>query len=112
MPYYGTCDMPDDVWGYITGQVDAFRQMIPNKQMMVTQNPWGANKNGRNRGSNCGSDVWKGVSVEGANTYWNLWISNCQYFKQQQIGWFTHVFSVFIYSLINKISYPKTFFSF
>lgn len=103
MPYYGTCDMPDQVWGYITGQVDAFRQMIPNKQIMVTQNPWGANKNGRNRGSNCGSDVWKGVSVEGANTYWNLWISNCQYFKQQQIGWFTHVFSVCTYSSINRI---------
>ncbi|CAF3811639.1 unnamed protein product [Rotaria sordida] len=94
MPYYGTCDMPGAVWGVIEREIEAFKRMIPNKQIMITQNPWGSSKNGRNRGSNCGSDVWKGVSLEGANEYWRLWTSRCQYFKQQQIGWFAHTFSV------------------
>ncbi|CAF1318552.1 unnamed protein product [Adineta steineri] len=93
MPYYGTCDLPGQVWNFITNEIDAFKRMIPGKQMMITQNPWGSSTYGRNRGSVCGSDVWKGVSVEGANEYWRLWINNCQYFKQQQIGWFAHTFS-------------------
>lgn len=94
MPYYGTCDMPGDVWQPIVNDINAYRAMIPGKQFMITQNPWGANRNGRNRGSVCGNDVWKDVSVDGANTYWKLWTRNCAYFKQQKIGWFTHVFSV------------------
>lgn len=94
MPYYGTCDMPGNVWNTIKNEIEAFQRMIPNKQMMITQNPWGSNRNGRNRGSNCGSDVWRGVTLDGANEYWRLWINNCQYFKQQQVGWFAHTFSV------------------
>jgi len=86
--------MPGQVWGAIINEIDAFKRMIPNKQIMITQNPWGSNRYGRNRGSNCGSDVWKGVSLEGANEYWRLWTSNCLYFKQQQVGWFAHTFSV------------------
>ncbi len=100
MPYYGTCHWPADVWPDITQGIADFQKLIPGKQMMITENPWGSNKNGRNRGSNCGSDVWRGVSVEGANQYWNLWTSNCQYFKDQKIGWFTHVFSVCNYYIL------------
>ena len=94
MSYYGTCKWPADVWPDIIGGIADFQKLIPGKQMMITENPWGSNKNGRNRGSMCGDDVWRGVSIDGANQYWNLWTSNCQYFKDQKIGWFTHVFSV------------------
>lgn len=93
MPYYGNCLMPADEWSSITGDIAAFKALIPGKAMMITQNPWGSGKDGRDRGSNCGSDVWKGVSITGANQYWNLWTSNCQYFKQQKIGWFAHTFN-------------------
>jgi hypothetical protein len=92
--------MPREIWDPITQGTADFKHMIPGKQMMITQNPWSSNNNGRNRRSNCGDDVWKDVNVKDANEYWNLWTSNCQYFKQQQIGWFAHVFSICDYYLL------------
>jgi len=93
MPYYGNCKDAADEWGSITSDIEAYQAMIPGKNMMITQNPWGSDHNGRDRGSNCNGDIWHDVSVEAANTYWNLWTSNCAYFKNKKIGWFAHTFN-------------------
>lgn len=93
MPYYGNCLNPADEWNSITSDIAAFKGLIPGKPMMITQNPWGAGQDGRDRGSNCNGDIWKGVTTTGANQYWNLWNTHCNYFKDQQIGWFAHTFS-------------------
>lgn len=92
MPYYGNCLNPADEWNTIVNEIAAFKQLIP-KPMMITQSPWGSGQDGRNRGGNCGGDVWKGVSTTGANQYWALWTSHCNYFKEQKVGWFAHTFS-------------------
>ncbi|KAI5776269.1 hypothetical protein EDC01DRAFT_485640 [Geopyxis carbonaria] len=93
MPYYGNCNAAKDEWDSITSEIAAYKEMIPDKPLMVTQNPWGSSQGGRDRGDNCGDDIWHDVSIEAAGEYWKLWTENCDYWREQQVGWFAHTFN-------------------
>ncbi|RPA91827.1 hypothetical protein L873DRAFT_265401 [Choiromyces venosus 120613-1] len=93
MHYYANCRPAAEQWSTIVREITASKGLIKNKPPMVTQNPWGSNTNGRDRGSNCKGNTWNDVSVKAANTYWNLWTSNSEWFKAQKVGWFAHTFN-------------------
>jgi len=91
MPYYHPWQCPNaySFWPYLQDQVNFITRNNLKRPILITQTCWGSDPNqGHGRGQHD-----EARNMDNFKKYWTTFTDNCQYFKQQKVGWFVHAYS-------------------
>ncbi|QKX63216.1 uncharacterized protein TRUGW13939_10385 [Talaromyces rugulosus] len=89
MPYYHDDLTEADSWNYIKNQVQWLKSNV-NLPILISETQWAwAYNDGHAGGHVTGPDSCD-CGEEQYTNYWQNFDDNCQFFKQNQVGWFLH----------------------
>lgn len=86
LAFYNMNNAPEsDAWGYIQEQVERMNR-IQDEPIIITESPWAWGETDHYGGH---VDTTDAAYAD----FWNTFNDNCQYFKDQKVGWFLHAFN-------------------
>jgi len=85
IPYFHNGD-PHNVMDYLKKQVSFFQRNNMKRPYIISQSEWPSAG-----GGHAYRPQWD--NIQSFKVYWGAFLNNCDYFKQNKVGWFMHVFS-------------------